>query len=67
MIDRAALAKAQAEMAAATEEFQDYDDPDRPEPAPEPEPVVEMKESDFADYAGDADSTVDITDDLKKN
>ena len=56
-----------AEMAAATEEFQDYDDPDRPEPAPEPEPVVEMKESDFADYAEDADSTVDITDDLKKN
>lgn len=96
VIDRAALAKAQAEyeeksgeqeikdkavesmtdetliidkaeMAAATEEFQDYDDPDRPEPAPEPEPVVEMKESDFADYAEDAGNTVDITDDLKKN
>lgn len=96
VIDRATLAKAQAEyeeksgeqeiedkavesttdetliidksaMAAAAEEFQDYDDPDRPEPAPEPEPVVEMKESDFADYAEDADSTVDITDDLKKN
>ena len=96
VIDRAALAKAQAEyeeksgepetkdkavesmtdetliidkaeMAVATEAFQDYDDPDRPEPAPEPEPVVEMKESDFADYAEDADNTVDITDDLKKN